>query len=252
MTPSAASTTAALNSTAPRISDWTWPRPEPPIQATMKRVQTPTAREPDDERQRHEDPQRLVLGVDAEDRDAVAPHVGPHRGEQARLAQLRVRRDRHVVGRDQQLARLDDRLERVGELRDDRHLDRGLAVVGAEARGRVGHVGVRRLADDPRARAAAATSSAARSARSSSTSRSPTTMSAVPARIGATSLRDRARVVLVVGVGVDDHVGAELEAGVEAGLEAGGQALVVRQPDDVVDAVLARRPRSCGRSSRRR
>ena len=46
--------------------------------------------------------------------------------------------------------------------------------------------------------------------------------------------------VLVVGVGVDDDVGAELEARVEPGLEAGGQALVVRQPDDVVDAVRAR------------
>ena len=35
-------------------------------------------------------------------------------------------------------------------------------------------------------------------------------------------------------------VGAELQAGVEAGLEAGGQALVVREPDDVVDALLTR------------
>jgi hypothetical protein len=47
-------------------------------------------------------------------------------------------------------------------------------------------------------------------------------------------------VVLVVGVGVDDDVGAELERGVEPGLEARGQALVVGEPDDVVDAVRAR------------
>ena len=53
-------------------------------------------------------------------------------------------------------------------------------------------------------------------------------------------LGDVAAVVLVVGVGVDDHVGAELEARVEAGLEAARQALVVGQPDDVVDAELAR------------
>ena len=72
------------------------------------------------------------------------------------------------------------------------------------------------------------------------TSRSPTTMSASPATIGATSFGMSARVVLVVGVGVDDDVGAELQAGVEPGLEARGQALVVREPDDVVDAVLAR------------
>ena len=53
-------------------------------------------------------------------------------------------------------------------------------------------------------------------------------------------LRDVAAVVLVVGVGVDDHVGAELERRVDPGLEAGRQALVVRQLDDVVDAVRAR------------
>ena len=53
-------------------------------------------------------------------------------------------------------------------------------------------------------------------------------------------LGDVAAVVLVVGVGVDDDVGAELQARVQAGLEAGGQALVVRQPHDVVDSVGAR------------
>ena len=62
-------------------------------------------------------------------------------------------------------------------------------------------------------------------------------MSASPATTGATSLRDVGAVVLVVGVGVDDDVGAELQARVEAGLEGVGQALVVGQADDVVDAV---------------
>ena len=52
-------------------------------------------------------------------------------------------------------------------------------------------------------------------------------------------LRDVGPLVLVVGVGVDDHVGAELQPGVEPGLEGRGQSLVVGQPDDVVDAVLA-------------
>ena len=47
-------------------------------------------------------------------------------------------------------------------------------------------------------------------------------------------------VVLVVGVGVDDHVGAELQRRVEPGLEAGREALVVGQAHDVVDAVRAR------------
>ena len=53
-------------------------------------------------------------------------------------------------------------------------------------------------------------------------------------------LRHVGAAVLVVGVGVDDDVGAELEAGVEPGLESGGEALVVGQPDDVLDPVLAR------------
>src|SRR5580692_711905 len=53
-------------------------------------------------------------------------------------------------------------------------------------------------------------------------------------------LRDVAAVVLVVCVGVDDHVRAELQAGIEPGLEREREPLVVRQPDDVVDPVLAR------------
>ena len=65
-------------------------------------------------------------------------------------------------------------------------------------------------------------------------------MSASPATIGADQLGDVGAAVLVVGVGVDDDVGAELEAGVEPGLEAGGEALVVGQADDVLDPALAR------------
>ena len=53
-------------------------------------------------------------------------------------------------------------------------------------------------------------------------------------------VRDVGRAVLVVGVGVDDDVGAELERRVESRLEAGGQPLVVGELDDVVDAVLTR------------
>ena len=56
-------------------------------------------------------------------------------------------------------------------------------------------------------------------------------------------------VVLVVGVGVDDHVGAELQRGVDARLEARRQTLVVGQAHEVVDAVRARhRDRLVGRA----
>ncbi len=71
------------------------------------------------------------------------------------------------------------------------------------------------------------------------TSRSPTTMSARPSTIGRHELGDVGAVVLVVGVGVDDHVGAELQRGVDPGLEAGREALVVGQAHEVVDAVCA-------------
>ena len=46
--------------------------------------------------------------------------------------------------------------------------------------------------------------------------------------------------VLVVGVGVDDDVGAQAQAGVEAGHEAGGQPLAPREAHHVVGAVRAR------------
>jgi len=51
--------------------------------------------------------------------------------------------------------------------------------------------------------------------------------------------RDVGAVVLVVGVGVDDHVGAELQCGVDTGLKARRQALVVGQAHEVLDAVRA-------------
>jgi hypothetical protein len=50
-------------------------------------------------------------------------------------------------------------------------------------------------------------------------------------------LGDVATLVLVVSVGVDDHVGPQLEAGVKPGLECGREALVVGQPDHVIDPV---------------
>jgi len=57
-------------------------------------------------------------------------------------------------------------------------------------------------------------------------------MSARPSRIGRTSRE--------TSVGVDDHVGPELERRVDARLEGRGQALVVGQAHEVVDAVRSR------------
>ena len=65
-------------------------------------------------------------------------------------------------------------------------------------------------------------------------------MSASPRSSGAISVGMSCARVLVVGVGVDDEVGARLEARVDAGLERRRQPLVAAQPDDVVDAAGAR------------
>src|SRR5579862_7383611 len=46
--------------------------------------------------------------------------------------------------------------------------------------------------------------------------------------------------VLVVGVGIDDHVGPQLEPRIQAGLEGRCETLVVGQAHDVIDAVAAR------------
>ena len=70
--------------------------------------------------------------------------------------------------------------------------------------------------------------------------RSPMTMSASPLQQRREQLRDLVARVLVVGVGVDDEVGAALERGVDAGRERRRQPLVAAQPDDVIDAARAR------------
>ncbi len=151
--------------------------------------------------------QRLVLGVDSEDRDGVAPHIGAHRGEQARLARLRVGADRDVIDRDELLARLDDRLQRVGELRDDEQLDRRLAVVGAKAGGGVRHRCRGGLAHDPRAE----TLERLLQRREMLDARD---LAVTDDHVGAPGEdrhhepRDVGAVVLIVGIGVHDHVGA--------------------------------------------
>ncbi len=143
-----------------------------------------------------------------------------------------------MLGRDQQLAGLDQRFQGVGEARHDGQLDRGLAVVGAEAGRGVGDLGLRGAADDGGAELLQP-----HLERREVLDRVDLAVADDHVRLagqhGGDQVGDVRRVVLVVGVGVDDHVGAELEAGVEPGLESRGETAVVRQLDDVVDAVGA-------------
>ena len=70
------------------------------------------------------------------------------------------------------------------------------------------------------------------------TSRVPTTLGVVR-EDRSHQLRNVVGAVLVVRVGVHDHVGAELEAGVDSGLERDGEALVRVEADDVVHSEVA-------------
>ena len=152
MTPSANSCTAAMKRTAPRISDWMWPVLSPlKIQSIRNGSQASQGEQEDDGAGGGEGAQRLVAGVDPQDRRPVAAHVGAGRVEQPRLAGLRVGPDLDLVDRDQHLAGLDQALQRVGEVVDDRELQGGLAVVGAEAGGGVGDLGPGEPPHDPAA-----------------------------------------------------------------------------------------------------
>ena len=70
--------------------------------------------------------------------------------------------------------------------------------------------------------------------------RSPMTMSAWPESSGSTSLAMSVADVLIVGVGVDDDVGAGFQAGVDAGAERRREPLAAAEADDVMHAVRAR------------
>ena len=141
-----------------------------------------------------------------------------------------------MIQRDGHLPGLDDGLERVREARDHLQRDRGVAVVGAEARGRVGHLRRGRAPHHPRAQAL---QHALRAWEVLDRPDLPIADDHVgpPRKDRLDEPLDVRGGVLVVGIRVDDDVRADLHGGVEAGVEPGGEALVAREPDDVVDAV---------------
>ncbi len=64
------------------------------------------------------------------------------------------------------------------------------------------------------------------------------TISARPSRIGSNKARDLVTGILVVGVGIDDDVGPQLQRRVDARGEGARQSLVGSEPDDVLNAQL--------------
>ena len=51
--------------------------------------------------------------------------------------------------------------------------------------------------------------------------------------------RDICRQILIIRVGIDDHVRSQLEAGVQPGDEGPGQPLMPGKTDDVIDPALS-------------
>ena len=195
------------------------------------------AEEEEEEGEEAEGLDRPVHAVGADDDGAVAADVAAHRAEQARGAGLRVGVDGDVLDGEAGVAGLDDGLEGVGEAVVDEDGGGGLATDGPKAAGGVAHGGAAGAADHVGA---------------------PALEDALEPRevgelVGAAvadddvgaALEDRCdeagdvgAAVLVVGVGVDDDVGAEAEAGVDAGGVGDGEAAVAREAEDVVDAEL--------------
>ena len=143
-------------------------------------------------------------------------------------------RDRHPL-----LAGLDDRLERVGELRDDRHAQRGFSRVGPEAARRVGDGGVRDLPHHPAAERLQLPLAPRHVLQLGDVAIADDEIGRA-AQQRREQLADIAAGVLIVGVGVDDEIGVLLQRRVDAGHERRRQPLVPRQPHDVMDAVRAR------------
>jgi hypothetical protein len=139
-------------------------------------------------------------------------------------------RDRHAL-----LAGLDDRFERVGKVRHDRHPQRRLAREGAEPARRVRHVRVRDLAYHPTAELLQAFAHPAHVL-----DRLDVAIADDDVRLARKQRSEQGRDVvahvLVVAVGVDNVIGAELQRRVDARHECGGESLAARETDDVVDA----------------
>ena len=171
------------------------------------------------------DLERLVLGVDADDCRGRPLDVGERAVEEARRAGLRVGRHLDMRDRHPCLARLNDGLDGVREVRDDRLAQRRLARVGAEPAGGVGDPRVRYLSHHPTAdplQPAAGqrhVPDLADVAVADHDVRGP-----VEQRLQ--QFRDVGASVLIVGVGVDDVVGAGTDRGVESRHERGGKSLV--------------------------
>ena len=204
--------------------------------------EAPAEDEAQDQQERGHEAEGLdgpVHAVGAKDHRAVAAQVLGDRGEEPRLSRLRVGLDLDVLDHQPGLARLDHGLERVGEVVVDEQGRDGLAVHRSEARGRVGDLRARGAANQRRAPALQDPLDP-REVRDRVGLAIADADVGAPGQHGLDEAGDVDAAVLVVGVGVDDQIGAQAQAGVEPGHVRRREPAVAREADDVVDAELRR------------
>jgi hypothetical protein len=183
-----------------------------------------------------EEAQRPIGRKCAHDRSTRTQDVVGHALHEARRSQVRIGADRHRGHRHVLRTGGDDGLQGIGVLAMHMQVLRRLAREGAKAARRVDHRGRRRHAHHQ----------ASEQLQRLLGLREVRRLHDRPGadhQIGLAG-QDRPRqlgnvlgAILIVGVGVDDHVGAGAHRSLEAGGEGPCQALVVLETDDVIDTV---------------
>ncbi len=179
--------------------------------------------------------QWLVKGVEAQDGAGLGFDEVPHVFLQARRPFCLIHLNRHALHGESQFARLDDRLQGVAKAGEDVEAQRRLPRIGAEAAGRVWHVCAADGAHQPAAQLLQRPLQRRKMGH-------PPHLPVADDDVGFArhhrrdQIGDVAAGILVVGVGVDDDVRPQAEAGVQPALEGAGQPLVLPVTDDVVDA----------------
>ncbi len=178
--------------------------------------------------------ERLVGRVGPRNGGGLALDEVPIAGEQARLARHQVGLDGHMVDGEFALAGLDEYFDGIRKVAGHKGTQRCLTREGAEARYRVGDVGAGCPAHNTRADVL----------QELFEGRKVLELLDLPVahdhvglarQDGLDEQRDLAAGVLVVGVGIDNDVGAEAQARVDAGLVGICQAAPGGVTDDVID-----------------
>ncbi len=196
------------------------------------------ARGEGDAAQDREEGQGLVKDIGPEDRQDGFLDIAAHGVEQAGGAELAVGADVHRFHRDLFPAGLDDGLQGVGVFVGHVQAQGGLPAQGAEAAGGVRDRGLGSPADHPGAEVLEFLFQGGEVLRLVDGPGADDDI-ALPFQDRADQGLDVLPVILVVRVRVHDDVRAVAQAGVQAGHEAGGQAPVLAEVHDIVDAPAA-------------